>query len=305
MKKEFTQSIKSLILALAIGLFASVASATWSENLTSPPGDNSWAPFRSDLGSQFKSGAMQFGGTGDCFPTMTGMLEVCGETRFVDGFVNAPSAATGTDVPMYSTDDIRLGPTDTDTDEFDYGGAALLPSLLVGGKLQTASNFDPTEAVDVGGTIRIKELSAFENPGKIYPAKVCSDTNGDFFICPQLTASISAPTVTNQEYTPQGGGTANCTADVSFTSSVLDGELPYIYLWKIKNNSGSTTIKVAGETVDPGEWKTVSTTATASFGVFIKNPGDSWTAQFTVTDAQGATQLVTENFGIFSIGGCN
>jgi hypothetical protein len=300
MKKEFTQSIKSLILALAIGLFASVASATWSENLTSPPGDNSWAPFRSDLGSQFKSGAMQFGGTGDCFPTMTGMLAVCGDTILREGLVNAPSAASGLDVPIYATESITVG-YDSDSPT----GLDGVTPLLIGGKLQTASSFDPTEAVDVGGTIRIKELSAFENPGKIYPAKVCSDTNGDFFICPQLTASISAPTVTNQEYTPQGGGTANCTADVSFTSSVLDGELPYIYLWKIKNNSGSTTIKVAGETVDPGEWKTVSTTATASFGVFIKNPGDSWTAQFTVTDAQGATQLVTENFGIFSIGGCN
>ena len=299
MKKEFTQSIKSLILALAIGLFASVAGATWSENLTPPPGDNSWAPLRTDLGSQFKSGAIQFGGTGDCFPTMVGTMEVCGQTRFIDGFVNAPSAATGLDVPIYSTETIIVGNTNI------LGDFISSPSLLLGGKLQSASSFDPTEAVDVGGTIKIKELSAIENPGKIYPAKVCADTNGDFFICPQLTASISAPTVTNQQYTPQGGGTANCTADVSFTSSVIDGELPYTYLWKVKNNSGSPIITVAGDTIDYGEWKTVSTAATASFGVFIKNPGDSWTAQFTVTDTQGATQLVTENFGIFSIGGCN
>lgn len=165
---------------------------------------------------------------------------------------------------------------------------------------------EPGASLHVNGDVKIRPLGAEVTGEK---ATVCADTDGTLILCPpepELVGIVSGPTVTNQEHIPQGGGTDNCTADVSFSASATGGDWPYSYSWRVRNDAGISIITINDVTLSPaGTWRSVGTGSTVMFEVFAKDPGDAWSIELTTTDDAGTVHIANSSFGIWSIGGCN
>ena len=280
MKKELIKSIKILTLALLIGVGTSLVFGEWNEQTTdNPPLGNSPVPINESSVLQTKSGELDVTNGANTGTVSADMLTVFGTSYFGNEVSVGDEDEATPSVDMHVT-----GKVGVNLDSFGVGTT-------------------PQVELDVAGTGSFRDLSAVA--GVTYPAHLCVSTDGSLKVCPPppvLTANISGPTVTNQSPGAGGGTTHHCSADVNFSSTLAGGDYPYSYVWKVKNNSKTTVID--GTTVLAGVWKTLDTTVSTTFHVFVVDPGDDWTINLTVTDGSYNTDVVTQNFDVWTIAGC-
>lgn len=290
MQKETSQSIKTLLIALIIGAGTLVALGAWNgdgwqEATSAPTSANTDSPILTDGTTQTKAGDLHFENSMNTATLSADILSVYGTSYFGD--------------------DVSVGDEEFGTSDVDIhvtGKVGVNKDAGLGGAVES-----PDVQLDVFGTARLSNLSSVANAGAVYPARLCVNTDGSMVVCPPppaLAASVTGPTVTNQEYIPQGGGVSNCTADVSFTGTVTGGNWPYTYSWRVKNN-GAETVKINDNAVAVGSWYNLGTLTYASFSAFAKDPGDSWNIELTITDQSGTVDVVNQAFGVWTIGGCN
>lgn len=288
MQKHITQSIKTLLIALAIGASTLVAFGAWNgdgwqEATGAPTTANTDSPILTDGTTQTKPGDLSLENAMSTATLSADILSVYGTSYF------------GDDV---SVGDAEFGTTDIDAHVTGKVGVNLD---------QDAAMVSPAVQLHVGGTARVSNLASAANVGATYPARLCVDTDGSLVVCPPpppLSASISTPVVSNQQHIPQGGGTSNCLADVSVTALATGGNWPYTYTWRVKNNT-ALTVKINDITVAVGAWYNLGSGETKNFSVFAKDPGDSWNIELTATDQSGTVDVVNQAFGVWTIAGCN
>ncbi len=295
MKKETYNAIRTLLIALTIGVGVSFVSAeVWTEPGCTLPDCNVAAPINTGTSMQIKKGSANFISNDGNGEIRTDILSVFGTSYFADdvkvGDPNSPYFKPDTN--LYVTG--KLG--------INLDATAIVTPL-------------PTAEVDINGTVRFSQLAEINNEDAPYPAPVCVSNAGDLELCAYpapLFGVIFSPSITNQLLYLDGiennADDYNCSADVSVSGNVTGGVAPIIYSWSVRYNGGAPLALINGANAADNNYHSIGTGTTATFEVDVKNPNvanrDSWTVKFAAVDDDGSDITLEKDFEVWTLSGC-
>lgn len=298
MQKETYNAIRTLLIALVIGVGVSFVSAeVWTEPGCTLPDCNVAAPIHTGTSTQTKAGSINFISDDGSGEIRTDILSVFGTSYFAgDVKVGDPSSAP----PTLSTNLLITGRLGVNLDE---GVGALMPTP------------SPSAELDVKGDLRFSELSQLDNPDAPYPAPVCVNDNGTLELCAypsELIVAVFSPIISNQylyyDSFENNADDANCSADVSVAGSVVGGTAPISYSWYARYNGAAPLAMINNVDASGGNYMSIGTSTTASFSVDVKNPSagsrDDWSVKLVATDSDGVDVTAERDFEVWSIFNC-
>lgn len=295
MQKETYNAIRTLLIALVIGVGVSFVSAeVWTEPGCTLPDCNVAAPIHTGTSMQIKKGSANFISDDGSGSIIADILSVFGTSYFAgDVAVGSPSAIFGTP----NTNLLITGKLGINLD----ATGAVTPA--------------PTAEVDVNGTVRFSHLAQINNEDAPYPAPVCVTNSGDLELCAfpaSLFGVIFNPSVTNQYLYWDGiehnADDNNCSADVSVTANVTGGVDPISYSWSARYNGGAPLALINNADASGNTYLSIGTGTTASFAVDVKNPDDAnrddWTVKLIAVDDDGSDITLEKDFDVWTLSGC-
>ncbi len=169
MKKELITSLRTLVVALVIGVGTFLVGA-WSEPTGSAPEDNTQAPLNESTTTQTKTGILNVDNEADTATTSTDILSVFGLNVLSETvYVGDDELGTG-NVDVHVTGNVGVNL------DGDY-----IPSDI------------PQTEVHVEGTARISSLDSSTNPYATYSSALCIGTDAKLVLCDPGSAAVGTP----------------------------------------------------------------------------------------------------------------